>query len=317
MTKPLNQSHLVFLSDQSFSLPDSVAVHLGRTTFIIDTHNPFFQFFNNLRRNWRLRHLHATTPIDAIIVDHPKFVSEQLRAFAKRYHLPIIANNLNNAFASDIITKSKYAGFLVSSIFAAYDQASTPIDTHSAVVPLFLSHSRYWNLASYKSRILSLAVIALHPHPNQLDQLMSALDVVKSVEPELTIDVITTNDQNPEPLTKRLRKAHLLINVAQDPAWTETTAMTIAAGIPMITSYRPLHHYIHPKFLPGYIVKHWQTDNLIPIIQNSIAHPEETYRIAKNAQHWLKTNLGSTFLPLTWVNGLNQLLSPVPETTQL
>lgn len=316
MNKPLHQAHVVFLSDRPIQFPASVVEHVGQLTPLIFPQHRFFHFLSSLQCNWRLRNLHATNPIDAIIIDHPKFVSDNLRSFTRKFNIPLIADNLNNTFDHSIITRSQYHGFIASSMCANGNQPSGPIDTHTAVVPLSLSNPQSWKLAGYKSQITSLVVVALNAHPAEYNKLITALDIVKSLDPEMTLDIITANDQNPDPLIKRLRKGHVIINIASDPAWIETAALAVAAGIPLITPKRPIHRYIHPKLLPGYIVGDWQIDTLATVIQNSITHPEETYRIAKNAQHWLKTNLGATFLPMAWVSGLSQLLSPDLETNQ-
>jgi hypothetical protein len=129
------------------------------------------------------------------------------------------------------------------------DQTSAPVEEHTAVVPLALAKSHYWKLAGFKSKILSIAVIAMNPNPKELSKLTTALDVVKSIDPDITVDIISANDQDPTPLTTRLRKAHLIISVANDPVWTETAAVAVAAGIPLISPNAPPSLY-HAQIFP-------------------------------------------------------------------
>lgn len=317
MSKPLNQSHILFLSDRPLELPPLVKNQIGSITSIVGKRHKFFRLIGNLHLNWRIRNLHATSPLDAIVVDHPKFISDALRVFANRFNLPIIADNLTNTFDRNVILKTQLQGFILPSVLINGDQTSAPVEAHTAVVPMSLVKSHYWKLAGYKSKMISIALVAIHPDASEYAKVATALDVVKSLDPDITVDIISQNDQDPTPITDRLRKAHLVINVSRDPVWTELAAAAVAAGIPLISPKRPLHRYLQPKFFPGYIIADWQIDTLTTVIQNSLSHPEETYRVAKNAQHWLKSNLGTTFLPLTWLNGLNELLSPDPETRQL
>lgn len=316
MKKPLSQSHILFLSHRPLDLPPAVKNHIGSISTIVNQKPKFFRPFANLHLNWKIRSLHAATPIDAIVIDNPHFITDGLRSFARKFNLSVVADNLNNTFNRNVVLKTQLQGFLLPSIVVNGDQTSAPVEEHTAVVPLSLAQSQFWKLAGYKSKILSLAVIALNPEPAEYTKLATALDVIKSIDPEIYVDVITTSDQDPTPMTARLRKAHLVITVARDPVWTETAAVAVAAGIPLISPKRPLHQFIPPKNFPGYIIADWQIDTLTTVIQNAISHPEETYRLAKNAQSWLKTNLGNTFLPYAWVNGLNELLLLDPETTR-
>jgi len=229
----------------------------------------------------------------------------------------LIADNLNESFSLTPVIRTQLQGFILPSIMLKGSQSVHPVEANSAIVPLALTKPPYWKLAGFKSKILNLVVVAVKPDESQFNTLTKALDVVKSLDPDISVDIISINDQDPNPFIARLRRAHLIINVSSDPVWTETSAAAVAAGIPLISPKRPLHQYIPPKDFPGYIVSDWQIDTLSMIIQNSILHPEETYRIAKNSQHWLKTNLGQTFLPFTWINALQQLLSPNLSTSSL
>lgn len=315
MTKPLNQSHLLYLSSQSLDLPALVTSQIGQISCIISKPKSRFNFFSNIRFNFKIRNLHATQPIDALIIDHPRYLSDGLRSFVKKFNLPVIANALNFPFTQSLITKQHISGFLLPTCLSG-DYPYSFSESHSAVVPINLAKTEYWKMTSYKSNILQLAVIGLNPDPSQQIKLMAALDVVKSLNPDLSVDLIIPTDANPAPLLDRIYKSHLVINLATDPVYLETTALAVAAGIPVISPKRDIHQFIPPKSFPGYIVSDWQIDTLSTIIQNSLTHPEETYRVAKNSQHWLKTNLGSTFLPLAWVNAVNQLLHASSQTTQ-
>jgi len=320
MKKTLSESRLLHISDELLELPPIIQGHLGQLFQLVVNKKkivrkegivqlkPRIKALTNLRTNWAVRKLYANTPFDAIIIDQPKLFSEGLHHFASKHAIPVIVDGVATNFYPNTVTRHFFDGFILPSQLLHESQNMLQPDSNAAVIPVDITKAHYWKSAGYKSQLLNIVVIALNPHQQQLNTLIKALDVVASLNPDLSIDIISTNDQNSVPLLKRIHKAHIVITVANDPVWIETAALTVASGIPLISPKRPIHRYISPKHFPGYIIADWQIDTLSTIIQNSIYHPEETYRVAKNAQHWLKTNIGSTFLPLSWVSALNQLL---------